>query len=115
MDLTPIGFGASVMDADGRALEENALISAESAYTYMSERIRDCLFLPIVAVERDGILYALREKTGTQSEPVSYTHLDVYKRQVLVTSVVPPRYCPPESTSSIPSASSSLQLSGVAS
>ena len=68
MDLTPIGFGASVTDADGRALEENALISAESAYTYMSERIRDCLFLPIVVVERDGILYALREKTGTQSE-----------------------------------------------
>ncbi|MFR9234999.1 MAG: hypothetical protein ACLVLH_19230 [Eisenbergiella massiliensis] len=51
MDLTPIGFGASVTDADGRALEENALISAESAYTYMSERIRMSV-LPIVAVER---------------------------------------------------------------
>ena len=68
MDLTPIGLGSSVTDAEGRELEENALISAESAYTYMSERFRDCLFLPIVAVERDGILYALRKKTGTRSE-----------------------------------------------
>ena len=34
---------------------------------------------------------------------------------VLVTSVVPPRYCPPESTKSIPSDSRVAQFSGVAS
>lgn len=68
MDLTPIGMGSSVTDSEGKPLEENALISAESAYTYMTDRIRDCLFQPVVAVEREGVLYALREKTGTQTE-----------------------------------------------
>ena len=68
MDLTPIGLGGSVSDADGNRLEENALISLESVYTYMSDRIPECLWQPIVAVEREGVLYALREKTGTQTE-----------------------------------------------
>ena len=34
----------------------------------MSDRIPECLWQPIVAVEREGVLYALREKTGTQTE-----------------------------------------------
>lgn len=44
------------------------MISLESVYTYMSDRIPECLWQPIVAVEREGVLYALREKTGTQTE-----------------------------------------------
>ena len=68
IDLTPIGMGSSVTDSEGNPLEENALISMESAYTYMTDRIRDCLFQPVVAVEREGVLYALRDKTGTQTE-----------------------------------------------
>ena len=35
--------------------------------------------MPIVAVERDGILYALREKTGTQSELSNIWLMEVEK------------------------------------
>lgn len=67
MDLTPIGVGSAVTDAEGRTLGEEELISAERSYTFRTERLPDSLFRPVTAVERDGVLYALRSVDGTES------------------------------------------------
>ncbi|HJA93067.1 MAG TPA: SpoIID/LytB domain-containing protein [Candidatus Eisenbergiella merdipullorum] len=67
VELTPIGIGEAVTDAEGKALEENGLISGNSAYTFLTDRIRDCLYRPVTAVCRDGVLYAVRSVDGQES------------------------------------------------
>ena len=67
VSLTPVGIGEMVTDAEGKALAENGLISEDSAYTFLTDRIRDCLYRPVTAVCRDGILYAVRSVDGRES------------------------------------------------
>ena len=48
---------------------------------YISHRMSSCKFCDRIVVLKEGKI----AETGTHQEPVSYTHLDVYKRQGLVT------------------------------
>ena len=64
--LTPIGIGEAVTDAEGEALAQNGLISENSAYTFLTDRIRDLLYRPVTAVCRDGCLYAVRSVDGRE-------------------------------------------------
>ncbi len=67
VSLTPIGIGEAVTDAEGKALAANGLISENSAYTFLTDRVRDCLYRPVTAVCKDGVLYAVRSVDGRES------------------------------------------------
>ncbi len=64
--LIPIGIGEAVTDVEGEALAQNGLISENSAYTFLTDRIRDLLYRPVTAVCRDGCLYAVRSVDGRE-------------------------------------------------
>ena len=66
VSLTPIGIGEAVTDAEGEALAQNGLISENSAYTFLTDRIKDCLYRPVTAVCLDGCLYAVRSVDGRE-------------------------------------------------
>ena len=67
VSLTPIGIGEAVTDAEGEALAQNGLISENSAFTFLTDRIKNCLYRPVTAVCRDGCLYAVRSVDGRES------------------------------------------------
>ena len=67
MDLVPLGMGGAVTDGDGEILGEQELISMEKRYSFLTDRMKEALYRPAVAVEREGVLYALRALEGPES------------------------------------------------
>lgn len=68
VSLTPIGIGKDVLDQEGTALAEDMLISSKQAYRFRTDRVRDCLFLPVTAIVQGQELYAVRSVDGADSE-----------------------------------------------
>ena len=67
VSLSPLGIGEAAADAEGEALAENRLVSADGTfYTFLTDRIAGCLYRPLTAVCRDGTVYAVRSVDGRE-------------------------------------------------
>ena len=77
MDLTPLGIGGAVSDEEGNVLGENELISLEKRYSFLTDRMREALYQPVLAVEREGVLYALRTREGMKSDILNIWIMEV--------------------------------------
>ncbi len=82
--LVPLGCGAAARDPEGRPLEERELAAGGQTYLFMTDRVRDCLFRPVTAVARDGVLYAVRSVDGQESRLSNVWLMEVDGEQLRV-------------------------------
>ena len=70
VSLLPVGTGADVTDGEGNALASDQVFSLTpdgGVYAFLTERMEDCLFRPVTAVCRDGVIYAVKSVDGRES------------------------------------------------
>lgn len=63
IDITSLGTGTQLEDADGNKMSENVLITKDSKYTFLSQDFIKYRFVPVSAYQKDGILLTFYNKT----------------------------------------------------
>ncbi len=59
-EITVLGIGDAVKNREGIHLAGEELLAEDDVYAFRSSRLKTALYQKVTAVERDGILYALR-------------------------------------------------------
>lgn len=66
IDITSLGAGIQLEDADGNKMSENVLITKDCAYEFVSQDFMQYRFIPVSAYQKDGILLTVYDKIGEE-------------------------------------------------